>query len=421
MTTSVKPALAIAALLGAGGCFDARALPELDYGVDEAHVWADGAVKAVPAVSGERRIIVTNNLDDTVSVVSWQKLINGGEGAELARFPVGLVPLEREGPHHLAASSDGRFVYVGISNYVPGGGSGPHGLHGGGTADGRALQIDLDTQRTIKSTRVDKNPGDIRLTPDGRTLIMSHFDLLKVNEAAFNNVFVGPDVDARLGFLDAVTLQRGPFIELCPAPHGVAITSDSRTLISSCLSDEAAIVDVAAVLSGATADVVTRIALVDVPGTAAQPTCSPYATTLSSDDRTAWISCYSSGDLVAVDVEARERGMTIALPGLAVFGDYADDGDRFVIATQDTDGVVVLVDDGVGAAHIDRFFPTTADICALPHSAHFFDDDTRIAIICEGNKIDPGAITVVDASDGSVVGRVELGRFPDDIAVQEKP
>jgi len=420
MTTASR-LLVLALVLPVGGCFDARALPELDYGVDEAHVWNDGATKPVPALPGERRIIVTNNLDDTVSVVSWQKLLDGGDGAELARFPVGLVPLEREGPHHLAASADGRFAYVGISNYVPGGGSGPHGIHGGGTADGRALLIDLDTQRTIKATRVDKNPGDIRLTPDGRTLIVSHFDLVKVNEAAIKDVFVGKDVDARLGFIDAATLERGAFIELCPAPHGVAITSDSRTLISSCLSDEAAVVDIAAVLAGATTGVVTRIPLVDVPGTAAQPTCSPYATTLSSDDRTAWISCYASGELVAVDVEAKTRGITIALPGLAVFGDYADSGDRFVIATQDTDGVVILVDDGDGEAHVERFFPTAADICALPHTAHWFDDDTRIAIICEGNKIDPGAITVLDAGDGSVVGRVALGRFPDDIAVQEKP
>ena len=312
-------------------------------------------------------------------------------------------------------------AYVGISNYVTGGGSGPHGIHGGGTADGRVLLIDLDTQRTIKATRVDKNPGDIRLTPDGRTLVISHFDLVKVNEAAIKDVFVGSDVDARLGLIDTATLERGPFISLCPAPHGVAITSDSRTLISSCLSDEAAIVDIAAVLAGATDGIVTRIRLVDVPGTAAQPSCSPYATTLSSDDRTAWISCYASGELVAVDVEAKTRGITIALPGLAVFGDYADAGDRFVIATQDTDGVVVLVDDGGGEAHVERFFPTAADVCALPHTAHWFDDDTRIAIICEGNKIDPGAIAVLDASDGSLVGRVELGRFPDDIAVQEKP
>ena len=426
MTTSSRTLLTalLAAASAAAACFDARALPELDYGVDVDKVWADGGRKPVPAEVGERRILVTNNLDDTVSVVSWQKLLEGGAGAELSRFPVGLVPLEREGPHHLSVDRAGRFAFVGISNFVPGGGSGPHGIHGGGTADGRALLIDLDSQRTIKATRVDKNPGDIRLTPDGRTLIVSHFDLLKINEAAVRDVFVGADVDARLGLIDAVTLERGPFISLCPAPHGIAITSDSRTLVSSCLSDEAAVVDLAAVAAGvvpaADNDVVVRIALVDVPGTAAQPTCSPYATTLSADDTVAWISCYASGEIVAVDVERRTRGITLALPGLAVFGDYADSGDRFAIATQDTDGIVVLDDTGEGTASVRAFFSFSADVCALPHTAHFFDDDTRIAVVCEGNKIDPGALVVVAADDGSVVGRVELGRFPDDIAVQER-
>jgi DNA-binding beta-propeller fold protein YncE len=334
---------------------------------------------------------------------------------------VGLVPLEREGPHHVSVDAAGRYAYVGISNYVPGAGSGPHGLHGGGTADGRALRIDLDTQRTVTVTRVDKNPGDIRLTPDGNTLVVSHFDLVKVNTAAGAGVFAGPTLDATVGFLDANTLERGPFISLCPAPHGVAITSDSTTLISSCLSDEAAIVDVAAVLAGAVTDVVVRVPLLDEPGTAAGPVCSPYATTLSPDDSTAWISCYRSGELIAVDVARRERGGTIALPGLAVFGDYAEASNRFAIATQDTDGIVVLVDNGGGSASIERFMTVDANRCIKPHTVLWLDDDTHLAVVCEGNKIDAGSLIVLDPANGNELAHVALGLFPDDIAVQVKP
>ncbi|HEY1099832.1 MAG TPA: hypothetical protein VGF99_12935, partial [Myxococcota bacterium] len=288
--------------------------------------------------------------------------------------------------------------------------------------EGRALLIDLDTQRLVKDTRVDKNPGDIRLTPDGRTLLVSHFDLVKVNEAAAKQVFTGPDVDARLGTIDVATMERGPFVTICPAPHGIAITSDSSTVIASCLSDEAAVVDLAAVRAGdVSGAVVTRIPLIDVPGTAARPTCSPYATTLSNDDRTAWISCYASGQLVAVDVDTRTRGVTLELPGLAVFGDYSDLGDRFAIATQDTDGVVILDDNGDGTASVARFVPFSPDICALPHTAHWLEDDTRIVVVCEGNKVDVGALVVVDADSGALIGRVPLGLFPDDVAIQEKP
>lgn len=420
MSTRVVVQCVVAAL-SASACFDARDLPTLDYAVDVDDLWADGALAPVAAQVGERRIVVTNNLDDTVSVVSWTKLMAGDDDAEIARFPVGLVPLEREGPHHVSVDAAGRYAYVGISNYVPGAGSGPHGLHGGGTADGRALRIDLDTQRTVTVNRIDKNPGDIRLTPDGTTLVVSHFDLVKINTAAAAGVFDGPTIDATLGFLDAETLQRGPFIPLCPAPHGVAMTSDSRTLVSSCLSDEAAIVDMAAVLAGAVSDVVVRISLLDEPGTAAAPVCSPYATTLSPDDSTAWISCYRSGELIAVDVSRKERGRSIALPGLAVFGDYADVSNRFAVATQDTDGVVILDDEGAGNATIERFITVDATHCIKPHTVQWLDDDSHLAVVCEGNKIDAGSLIVLDPETGIEVAHVGLGRFPDDIAVQVKP
>jgi hypothetical protein len=405
----------------ASACFDARELPSLDYGVDIDDVWADGAPQPIAAGPGERRIVVTNNLDDTVSIVSWSKLLAGDDDAEISRFPVGLVPLEREGPHHVSVDAAGRYAFVGISNYVPGAGSGPHGMHGGGTADGRVLRIDLDTQRTVTVNRVDKNPGDIRLTPDGTTLVVSHFDLVKINTAAAAGVFTGPTIDATLGFLDANTLERGPFISLCPAPHGVAMTSDSRSLISSCLSDEAAIVDMAAVLAGATTDVVVRIPLLDEPGTAAGPVCSPYATTLSPDDSTAWISCYRSGEIIAVDVTRKERGGSIAMPGLAVFGDYADTSNRFAIATQDTDGIVVLVDNGAGTASIERFMTVDANHCIKPHTVLWLDNDAHLAVVCEGNKLDAGSLIVVDPSSGVELAYVGLGLFPDDIALQVKP
>ena len=403
------------------GCtLDPQNLPELTFAVDVDESWVDGSIRPVPALPGEVRILVTNNLDDTVSVVSWDRLKAGGAGAELARFPVGIVPLEREGPHHLSVSDDGRFAYVGISNFVPGAGSGPHGIHGSGTAEGRALMVDLDTQVTVRAERVDRNPGDVRLTPDGRYLLMSHFDLVAVNEAAAAGVFSGPDVDARLAILDSQTLKRLPFVDLCPAPHGIAISPDSTTVVASCLSDEAAIVDLVAWAAGET-DIVTLVPMLENPGTAAAPQCSPYASTMSGDGSMAWISCYSSGELVGVDLTTRQRTVTLTLPGLAVFGDFADGGNRFAVATQDTDGVAFLVDNGDGTAGLERFVPLASEGCVLPHTVHFMDDDTRLAVVCEGNKRDPGTLMVLDASTGARLGSVSLGRFPDDIAVQVKP
>ncbi len=417
--------LAIAAPATSVACFDPQNLGELVFGVDENDVWKDGAKRPTPALPGERRLLLTNNLDDTVSVVSYERLLRGGDGAELSRFPVGLSPIEREGPHHLDVDVDGRFAYVGISNFVPGGGSGPHGIHGGGTADGRALRVDLDTERTIDFTRVDKSPGDIRLSPAQDMLVLSHFDLVKVEQAAALDVFAGPQVDARLAFLDPISMTRRALLSVCPAPHGMAFSSTGDTIVTSCLSDEVAIVDVDRALAdfdvgGDGAGAVVRVDVIDGPGTAARPICSPYAVTMSADDEVAWISCYASGDLVAINVADKTRGPSVALPGLAVFGDVNDAGDRLAVAVQDTDGVIIF---NIGDGNVltrEAFLPMSADVCALPHTVRFFDDDNVMIVVCEGNKIDPGSVIAVDDS-GAVLGSVTVGIFPDDLAVQEKP
>jgi DNA-binding beta-propeller fold protein YncE len=399
-----------AVVVGGAGCgLDPQNLPDLDYSVAAANVWADGHVVPPPKGPGETRVLVTNNLDDTVSVVDYDALLAGGDGAERARFVVGLFPIEREGPHHIAIAPGARLGYVGISNFVPLGGGGPHGTHGNGTADGRALEIDLDTLRTVRDVRVDPNPGDVRLTPDGRFLLMTHYDQAKVAAAASAGIFAGPEVDARLAIIDVATMTRAAMVDLCPAAHGIAVTSDSRTAITSCRSDEAAVVDLSTFA-------VRRVTLLDEPGTAANPNCDPYAVTLTADERTAYVSCYKSGELVGVDVDAAVRADTIVQGvGRAVFGDCADSG-RLAFAVQDSDGVV-YVDDGA----VSGFVSLAPTVCELPHSTRFVDDDAVLLVVCEGNKRDPGAVIALDVASGEVLGRTTVGIFPDDLALQVTP
>ena len=359
---------------------------------------------------GEARVLLTNNYDDTVSVVSLERLSAGRADAELARMPVGLVPVEREGPHHIAASSDGRFAWVGISNYVPGAGSGPHGVHGAGTADGRVLKIDLSTLRTIADERVDRNPGDVRLTPDGRLVLASHFDLVRVNEAASVGIERGPELFARLAILDAETLTRQAMVPVCPAPHGIAVTPDSNTVVLSCLDDQVAIVDLADPTHP-----VARLDVIDEPGTARAPLCGPYAITIDPSGETAWVSCYQDGRLIAVDIaSATLDGRVVQLPGRAVFGSFSADGSLLAVAAQTLDAVV-FVDAAAGV--IDHLRPTPPDVCALPHGTMFVDDDRSLLVVCEGNKVDPGTLALLDVASGAIWGQVPLGLFPDDLAL----
>ena len=99
-------------------------------------------------------------------------------------MPVGDVPVELEGPHHLAASPDGKYIYYNLSNYVPGTGSGPHGSHGIGTVPGSLVKLDAATSGSVAEVLVDRSPGDVILTSDGKLAFVTHYDLLAAAGAA---------------------------------------------------------------------------------------------------------------------------------------------------------------------------------------------------------------------------------------------
>lgn len=410
---------ALAALVvgGGGGCaFDPESLPAMTFEVPEGEHWK-APTGIAPPQAGEGRILVTNNLDDTVSVVDLDAALAGSPRV-LGRVPVGFVPVEREGPHHVTADATGDFYYVGISNFVPGSGSGPHGVHGSGSADGHLLKLKVDDNSLVATVRIDRNPGDVRLTPDGSLLLASHFDLLRIAEAGAEGISAGPELDSRLAVVDPVTMTRLALVPSCPAAHGIGISADSSTAVMSCISDEVAIVDLVGARAGRE-DVVTRVPVVASPGTAAQPSCAPYAITM--DGGTAWTSCYSTGEIIAVDVAAGALdGRTFQLQGLAVFG-HTQDG-LMVIAHQSTDGITLLDTGGApaGPAFVStRLF--SAEECVLPHYARFSEDGAKILLVCEGNKSSPGSLLVLDAAaPHDILGKVELGIFPDDIAVMRR-
>lgn len=398
-------ALAAPAVFATPAC--APEEPELIFGLDDDAFWRDDG-----ALEARRRVLVTNNYDDTVSVLDLDRA-EQGELVVLATVPVGLVPVEREGPHHVAAHPDGTHYYVAISNFVPAAGSGPHGAHGTGTADGHVLKIRSSDDVTVASARVDRSPGDVRVSPDGRLLLVSHFDVLKVNEALRGEA---EDFDSTLVVLDAATLETRASVPACPGMHGIAIAADSTRAYVSCMSDELVVVDLEA---GAVA---ARLPVVEDPGDATAPVCFPYATTLSPDGGSVWVSCSSSGEVVRYDVASGEMdpAAVVRLNGPAMFGAFTADGATFVVPYQgDTSAGLAFVDPSVPEVReVKLLFP---DICAAPHAVRFVDDERKMLLVCEGDHVGPGTLVVLDAATRDVLDHATLGRYPDDVALLEVP
>ncbi len=404
--------LALLAPLALGACTGTDP-GELDYAHDTA--WPSGP--ELPALGGGR-IVITNSLDDTVSLLDLDTMGSPGWG-ELARVPVGLNPVELEGPHHAAFSPRGDYYYVGLSYFVPGAGSGPHGNHGSGTADGYALKLDAKDNRLVGSVRVDRNPGDLVLSADGRTLYQTHFDLLKVTDAVKAGITDERKMDARLAILDADTMRRKAMVPVCPAPHAVRLSPDEKRAYAACISDEVAVVQL-----DTPERTVTRVKMPNA-GTAVVPKHEPYALTLSPTDGALWVSSLKSRALHYLDPESltvRPERSIYTLRGAPMFGAVSADGKTLYMPYQAVDAVAVI--DTATSAIQGEIHLSDAG-CLNVHQVELTPDGRHALAVCEGDHQGPGTLHVLDlraGAVGEVVKTVRVGIYPDSVGIlRRKP
>jgi DNA-binding beta-propeller fold protein YncE len=387
------------------GCEDELLpVPDLVYGLDTYWPTAstyDGV--------GAGRVLVVNSIDDTVSLLDLSKIGQPGL-AELVRIPVGLSPLELEGPQHAAIDPSGEFYYINLSNYVPGTGGGPHGSRGTGFANGYLLKYRSSDNELVGSLEVDRSPGDLVLSDDGKTLYLSHYDFQKIIDVASID---GPqsDMDTRFFIIDTETMTVKKALTLCPGAHGVKLSPDSSRAYVSCISDEIAVVDLT------TRDyAVRRIPMADDAADAIAPKYEPYALTLAPSGDI-WVSCRSRNELRVVDAQtlAVDTQRIVGVTGAPMFGAFGADGTTLFMPTQ-IDDVIAVIDSTTGA--LQREIPVRSPTCLNVHQLRFTPDGRWGLLVCEGDHGTAGSLLVLDmANGGTVVQAVAVGRFPDSVTV----
>ncbi len=419
-----RPPLALLASLALASC--ARTDPQnLDFALE--HSWPTSP--ALPPL-GSGRIVVTNSMDDTVSLLPLDTLGAPGWG-ELARLPVGLNPVELEGPHHAAFSPQGDYYYVGLSLSVAGAGSGPHGAHGTGTADGYALKLDASNNRLVGSVRVDRNPGDLVLSADGRTLYQSHFDLKRIEEVARGEGSLEeklPKMATTLAVIDADTLKLKKKVTVCPAPHAVRLSPDESRAYVACISDEVAVVR----LDDPTYPVLPPVKLPGGNANPVTPRYSPYALTLSPTDGGLWVSTLNTSTVFYLDpgtLQIRsERSLTLSefenedlRRGIPMFGGVSADGRTLYMPFQRVDTVAIIDVSGTRPVVRGRI-PLAEAGCLNVHQVELTPDGAHALAVCEGDHVGPGTLHVLDLAVGRVVSTVEVGIYPDSVGIlRRKP
>jgi DNA-binding beta-propeller fold protein YncE len=358
------------------------------------------------------KIVTTDNGDDTLSIV------DPAAPAPPQEIPVGFNPIDIEGPHHVSVDPTGHFVYVNLSLPASAVGMGPHGAHGSSIKPGWVLKLDTANGQEVAKIDVDPNPGDNTLSPDGKTLYVTHYDLPSwfANSAPGKNI---RDGDSNLIAIDTATMTRTAKVPICPASHGVRLSLDGKQLYATCGPDEIAVVDLPAMT-------VRRVPL--VPGTPEGGSCTrcPYALTVAPDG-TVWVSSIGMGtnarglvslyDPVTGDFDPASHTQ---LRGSAMFAAYTGTKDAYTayVPEQGAAGDAIRIYQPqprgtppmeIGAITLDR-----AD-CQKAHM--LLAQAPKGYLVCEGDHVNPGSFVWLDLDARTVIGSKPVGVFPDGMAL----
>jgi DNA-binding beta-propeller fold protein YncE len=355
----------------------------------------------------QARFAITDNLSDELSYV------DAVQPMFLGNVPVGDVPVELEGPHHLAASPDGKYIYYNLSNYVPGTGSGPHGSHGTGMVPGSLVKLDAATNEKIAEVLVDRSPGDVILTRDGKYAFVSHYDLLRLQAALVSGMGLPDSAYSDVAVVDTTTMTRVAMIPVCPTAHGEGLSADDKTLYVTCAnSDQLAVLDVS---DRAHPTVTARVNVGPTPGTLDQPSYSPYALSVSPADGTVWVSDNKSADVRVFNPATMQMdgSKTVGVNGIAMFSSFSLDGKTIYVPHQGDDQMT-SIDTSTLAT---RVLPLPSSACLNAHAFVLGPDGVNGVVVCEGDHVmRQGSIVFVNVAAFAITGFVNVGMFSDGAA-----
>jgi DNA-binding beta-propeller fold protein YncE len=364
--------------------------------------WPDRRPPLPRPVGGAPLALISDNGSDTLSLVD----LAGPH--TMARIPIGLDPIENDGPHHLAVDAAGGAVFTAFAYPPPVMSAGPHGNHGASQVPGVLVRLGLEDLRLQLRASTDVNPGDVRLTPDGSRVLVTHFDLARAMQLASPG-----NEDARRSSLivyDAATLARLGSVPVGLAAHGLTISPDSRTAFVTCYaSDELAVVRI-----DDPALPVTRVPVGPGAGSGASLRYGPYAALLSGDGGSVYVSTVESREVRVYDVAAGAFDPARVAPvrGAAFFPALGPDGATLLVPVQSPDGLFVL---DAQTLEVRKARSFTRSDCQRPHEIARAPDG-RYVLVCEGDRQSPGTLIAVDPTTLDILGRTELGVYPDAIA-----
>lgn len=351
--------------------------------------------------------LVSNNGSDDLSVV------DATTHTTLAHVPIGLNPVDRDGPHHLAVDALRGHVFVALAYPQPTLALGPHAAHGSGTRGGKLVRLDLPGLTRSGEARTDDNPGDIVLSEDGARLVVSHYDLRRAVTLATQGL------EARRATLlsfraDAIAevtpATASVSIPICIAPHGVVLDRPhGDRAYAACYGEDA----VAVVDFTTSPPSVERVPVGPAAGPPGLPAYGPYALTLSPDGTFILVGDTEGKDLRRFDTPTRAMSeASFAAGGAVYFSAIREDGVAFV-PVQIPDRLVRV---RLSTMTAERSRSFLGDECRAPHEA-VLRANGDVLLVCEGDHQKPSHVLVLDPDSLETTHSWDVGVYPDKVVV----
>ncbi len=308
------------------------------------------------------RLLVTSGFTDQIFVLDAET------GQVLDSLALDRRPGERDEPHGITVSGDGRHFYATLAHGEP-----------------SLWKYETEGLRLVgRVTLPTYGASRVRLSPDGSVAAVPDYWLSGGGEVS------------RIAFVRTHDLTVLATPEVCPAPHDAAFSADGRWIAVPCaLSDEVVLLD------GSDFSERARYSLAGL-GPDAATDVRPLNAAWADDGEHFIVTLHRGGGLARVSATQGVTGWSFP-------------ADRPVqVAVNRTSSVMATANRGEGTVTLsypDSSMRTVAIEGAHPHGVALAGDPVVAYVTFEGDTKTLGGVVAIDVTSGDILWRTEVGVF----------
>jgi DNA-binding beta-propeller fold protein YncE len=342
------------------------------------------------AVAPEYLVYVASEAADRISLVRFWP-----GGAKIERdMPIGLMPTSIDGPHGLAVSPDGRWLYVSLAHGQPFG-----ALWKYSTAD----------NRPVGRVTLGSFPATLQISPGGDFAYVVNFNLH------------GDRVPSSVSVVETSGMTEIKRIQTCLMPHGSRFDRTGARHYSACMMDDTLVeIDTSALRvsrhfiatrgkeHGADGPPAMSAAAGGEHGghgaeadTAAAQSCSPTWAQPAADGRSVFVACNGSNELVEIDAAGWK--LVRRIPARQGIYNLAVTSGGTLVATNRRDQSVSLFDLRTGRESAVITLPRKA-----AHGVAISADEKYAFVSVEGVGAEPGTVVMIDLGTSKIAATAEV-------------